>query len=136
MKRAEFIKTFIAHREQNGEKQVKAGTVRLSEHVMGLACAPADAARIWAKHRATFAPMDRAQFFKFMGWDLTEQQSAPKPAPKPLDPRMVAIQQLDFTMQWHLEKAIGYAILIHNEPIRSNLLLLKNNLEQIRTVLS
>lgn len=49
----------------------------------------------------------------------------------PPNPRTIG-EQLDFTMQWHLDKALAEAIDIRNEPIRANLLLLRSHLQEIR----
>jgi hypothetical protein len=50
---------------------------------------------------------------------------------EPPNPRTI-VDQLDFTMQWHLEKALGMAQDIPNQPIYNNLILLQSHLRELR----
>ncbi len=55
MKRPEFIYRFTQMRKRNYQKQVDAGTMRISEAVMGMADAEKDAKAFWRKHQSSFA---------------------------------------------------------------------------------
>lgn len=64
MKRAEFIKGFVASVKQHCAKEVSAKRMRLSEACMGIADAPERAKQVWRKHRKTLITVSAAEFFK------------------------------------------------------------------------
>lgn len=69
MKKAEFVKMFTERRHKVYREQEAAGKMRVSEAVMGLAEAPAEAARLWRKHRRAWAPLTVEEAKKQLGWE-------------------------------------------------------------------
>lgn len=64
MSRAEFIEGFTKARRASYERELKAGRMRKSEAIMGLADAPKDAIGMWRRMRASLTSVSAADFFK------------------------------------------------------------------------